>query len=140
MPEITKDTVQTLGKELTGVVRAWAEAKGLKLTKAGGSYDPALGQWTERLTIQAATVGGRPREQAEFEALCWRFNLTADHWKNRFRVQGTEYELVGLKQSRGRMPVIGARVPDGKRFVFELLVLNQIRPPTKGEEIVTLTS
>jgi len=81
------------------------------------SYDEA----TLRLRIEMGIrelADGRSADQAQFEKFCVLYELDKKDFGQEFETGGTRYKIVAVQPKRFKRPVVGARVPDGKRFLF----------------------
>lgn len=116
---ITADFVRAFAQDLLAAADALAEKHGLTVKGKSNRYDPLGGYFTSSLEFTAKTTDGvvHGRDAAAYKECAALFGLGSVPLGARVVLNREEFTVVGLKP-RSRMPVIVARVSDGKRFKF----------------------
>ncbi|OED38134.1 hypothetical protein AB833_20860 [Chromatiales bacterium (ex Bugula neritina AB1)] len=123
--EFTSQSVGGFREKLLDHVNTFARDQGLTVSPgASVKYDANNCQIT--LTFSVPEEEGVDRQRLEFEALAGVFDLKEEDYQRTFRVNGTEFQLIGFKLKNRKYPVI-ATDPGGRKYKFELSVLEKLK-------------
>jgi len=112
---------QRVGEIVEGAERALAEfcrQQGLAVSYKGGSI--GQGNCTLRFEFSELDASGKAQtEDAEnFRLFAPRFGLKPEDLGRKFAFRGQQYEVIGLRPSAEKYPVLAKRLTDGKVFKF----------------------
>lgn len=110
-------------EKLLAHIDEFVSAQGLTLSQTKGRYSDRECDIT--LTFKVPEIDGEDPQRIEFAAIAAAFNLKPEDYHRKFSVNGTEFQLTGLKISNRKYPVI-AMDKTGRRFKFERSVLDNL--------------
>lgn len=110
-------------EKLLAHIDDFVSAHGLSLSDTKGRYSDR--QCDITLSFKVPEVDGKDTQRTEFAAIAAAFNLKPEDYHRKFRVNGTEFQLTGLKIKNRKYPVIGID-ETGRQFKFELSVLDNL--------------
>ena len=110
-----------------------AERCGLDLEVKPGSY--GNGFYRPKVEFKARSIGGVPREQAEFAERAFLYGLKAEDYGRVIQINREDYKVVGFATGRNKYPLHVERVRDGKRVFATYDVIDRIKAPSKLVEV-----
>lgn len=129
--------ITTMDANATKIIRAAldealpkiAESLGCSAQALKALYDPHGGTVEFKVRFALQTLGGIPRDQAEWNAYCGLIGFKPEHFGKAFRGKGGEmFKICGIDLKRRTFPILGEN-GKGKRLAFkDEAVLRQIEP------------
>jgi len=111
-----KTTCRVLSDEAVKALSDLCAKHGIEVKAAGGKFQEL--SYTMKLEFTARAADGATQAQRDFEQYAHLFDLQADDFGKQFRAGTAILKIVGLRLNRSKYPVVGARVADGKQFLF----------------------
>jgi hypothetical protein len=95
-----------------------AEKYGIQIKRLGGSFSPS--DFRVRLECAVKNEDGtfETSERADFKLFAPTIGLSSSDLDTEFEYNEVKYKIIGMKTRSHKYPIIGERVPDGKRFKF----------------------
>lgn len=124
LTKFDRETARLFADRVKAVLSPLAQEFGLDVALRGGTYDDLKLLSKVEFTVKT-TGNGVSGAEAEFGKYCGWFGLTPDAFGASFSYNGKLYTVAGIAPKRLKRPIIGARVPDGKRFLFEAEVVKR---------------
>src|SRR3712207_2862548 len=131
-----RDTVRLFQQEAETAVKAVASRHGVTLRPVAGRFNPDL----YTMKFEVAVAGNPNRVDPEREA--WKshataFGFKADDLDQYFEFMGKKYQIVGLKPSRPKYPVVAKAVATGKSYKFAAYDVQVGLAVQRGEKMPT---
>lgn len=116
MKNIDRDSLRVLTAKINAVLAALAEAEGLDIRVAGGSFTSQNA--TMKIAISTKGDGGvlNTREASALGGFGRYFGLEGVKLGDEVRIAGEAYTIAGLNTKARKTPVVIKRVRDGKTF------------------------
>ena len=119
---IDRQFLRDFANEAETVLEKLAKKHGVKLqaTYASGSYDRGGDNAALKFNLSVVTKSGKVLTKAarDFEAMAYRYGLTANDFGSLFVSNDETFEITGLVTRRRKFPISAKRVRDGKPFKF----------------------
>ena len=94
-----------------------AASLGLKGRTLKATFSPERGVCEFKIEFEVESIGGMPREQAEWNNLCHLIDMKPEHFGQTFKTKEGSCKIVGLDLKRSAFPLI-AETEKGKRLIF----------------------
>jgi len=108
---------KAVSADVIAELQAFAAARGLKVSAAGGSYDDHM--YTTKVRFEVLTTkSGVSAEQADFEDAASLFGFKPTHYGKKFQHKGMQYQFVGFKFGR-KFNAKTIRLADGSPVYFQ---------------------
>lgn len=118
-------TCRQLGQDLERVLQQFAAERGVKVERAGGTFDGA--SFTAKLKFSVTGAAASDAARDEFDAVCGAFGLTPAHRGAMFTWGNRRLRLVGFKAGSPKFPLLAEEPATGKRFKLTEDALPKIR-------------
>jgi hypothetical protein len=122
--KIDKAACRKIVEGSIGHLTTFTEDNDLTVSQKGGAkYDPAGGTVTVTLTFALAGVDPR---QVEFNRVCSAFDMEEEDFGAKFKSNGNEFEVCGLKTRAPKFPLLGRKVGTTDIYKFKDSVIEKI--------------
>lgn len=125
-----KPKVKTVHEEVDAALKAIAARHGCRLEKSSCTYS----ETDMRFTIVVREAVAPPKEAEDFRLYARQWGLEPGDLGAKFRMQGQEWELVGIKPGSTKWPFLIKRLKDGKLFKGAATSIPWLVNEAKGRE------
>lgn len=115
-----RHNARTIGEAMVAQLKPLEEMLGVKFSYAGGTFSPDEFKVKIRTVLTAETGEAIDPRAEDFKRYAPMYGFTADDLGREFLSNGYRFKIAGFKPSATRYPIVGTRIPDGKRFKFML--------------------
>lgn len=104
------------------------------MEKCADQSAPAKTPATSALTAPGTLLGSTsPAEKLQWTLHAPRLGLPADAYGKTFTSKGSEFRITGIAPNRPKYPVSAKRLPDGKKFKFDVASVTAGLLPATGK-------
>lgn len=115
---LDKQIFNLLRHDVENALKSVAEKYGIEITAGSISYTNEY--CTMKITASVISESGEvlTKEKADFKKYAELFDLKPEDLGRTFKLNNSTFEIVGLKPSSRKFPIIGRNVASNKRFKF----------------------
>lgn len=120
----SRPALEQFSSEIMAAIEAVLADRGVTVERTKGSFNDY--EYNLSLRFRTGLPEGKTPDQADFEKHAFIFGLSEEDFHKPFRSHGKTYLLCGFKLKNHTYPIIGLCPRTGRKFKFEMHVLDSL--------------